>query len=162
MDLRKIAETIYLWYNEFIDWYLVQPIYGQILAIVGIITLLALAVTLIYYIIKGIAYLIYYILKGIYYLLKGIGLGIYKLCEGFYNLVSGESRHNKQTKNNNNHNADQFYENFNNQFYCSECGKKFSEKMMIKLSSQGKIFCVNCGKEFHLSKFEKPLTLTQQ
>ena len=70
MDWRNIVDKIYLMYNEFVEWYLVQPIYGQILAIIGIIALLALAVTLIYYVIKGIAYLIFYILKGIYYLLK--------------------------------------------------------------------------------------------
>lgn len=161
MDWRNIVDNIYLWYNEFIEWYLVQPIYGQILAIIGIIALLALAVTLIYYVIKGIAYLIFYTLKGIYYLLKGIGLGIFKLCEGFYYLVSGESKPKKQTENNNAHIDIQFNGINTNILFCNECGKRFSEKMMEKILSNGSVFCVNCGKEFNLIEFQKLSTLTQ-
>lgn len=159
MDWRNIVDNIYLWYNEFIEWYLVQPIYGQILAIIGIIALLALAVTLIFYAIKGIAYLVFYILKGIYYLLKGIGLGIFKLCEGFYNLVSGKSKTKKQTENNNVHIGDQINRTDYNILYCNDCGKRFSENMMKKILSNGNVFCVNCGKEFNLIEFQKDLTL---
>ena len=101
MEWRDIVDFLYLWYNEFIDWYSVQPIYGQILVIVGIIAILALAITLVYYMIKGIVYLIYYILKGISSLLKWIGLGLFKLGEGFYYLVSGEERPKKQTQDDN-------------------------------------------------------------
>ena len=101
----------------------------QILSIIGIIALLALAVTLIYYVIKGIAYLFYYILKGIYYLLKGIGFGIFKLCEGFYKLVSGELKANKQIENSNTNGENQFDRNQDSSIFCTECGRKFSEKM---------------------------------
>ena len=160
MDWRNIVDNIYLWYNEFIEWYLVQPIYGQVLAIIGIIALLSLAVIAIYYVIIGISYLIYYTLKGIYYLLKGIGLGIFKLCEGFYNLVSGEYKSKKQTVNNPVHIEDQFNSVWNNILYCNECGKRFSDKMMKKIVTNGNVFCVNCGKEFYLNEFQKYLTLT--
>ena len=160
MDWRNIVDNSYLWYNEFVEWYLVQPIYGQILAIIGIIALLALAVTLIYYVIKGIAYLIFYILKGIYYLLKGIGLGIFKLCEGFYNLVSGKSKTKKQTENNNLYIGNQINRTDYNILYCNECGKRFSENMINKTLSNGNVFCVYCGKEFNLIEFQKLLTLT--
>ncbi|MFX0083319.1 MAG: hypothetical protein ACFE94_16355 [Candidatus Hodarchaeota archaeon] len=155
MDWRNIIDNIYLWYNEFLDWYLVQPIYGQILAIIGIIALLALAVTLIYYVIKGIAYLIFYTLKGIYYLLKGIGLGIFKLCKGFYNLVSGEYKSKKQIYNNNIHIENQFTQINRNTLYCKECGKGFSEKMMKKIFAHGNVFCVNCGKEYTLAELPR-------
>jgi hypothetical protein len=160
MDWRNIVDSIYVWYNEFLEWYVVQPIYGQILAIIGIIALLSLAVTIIYYVIKGIAYLIFYTLKGIYYLLKGIGLGIFKLCEGFYNLVSGESKSKKQIENNNVNIGNQFNRINSNILYCNECGKRFSEKMMKKILSNGNVFCVNCGKEFNLTEFPKIITPT--
>jgi len=160
MDWRNIVDTIYLWYNEFIEWYSVQPIYGQILSIVGIIALLALAVTLIYYVIKGIAYLIYYTLKGIYYLLKGIGLGVFKLCEGFYNLVSGKYKTKKQTEDTILLVEDQINNINNTVLYCTECGKRFSENMIKKIFSIGNVFCVNCGKEFNLLDFQNHITLT--
>jgi DNA-directed RNA polymerase subunit RPC12/RpoP len=158
MDWKNITDTIFLWYNEFVEWYLVQPIYGQFLSIIGIIALLALAITLIYYVIKGIAYLIYYILKGIYLLLKGIGLGIFKLCEGFYKLVSGEIKVNKQTENNNTYRENQFNGIQSNLIYCTECGKRFSEKMIRKMQLNGNVFCVNCGKEFNTTQFQISLT----
>ena len=158
MDWKNIADTVVLWYEEFIQWYLVQPIYGQILTIIGIIALLALMVTIIYFVIKGIAYLIYYILKGIYYLLKGIGLGIFKLCEGFYKLVSGEINVNKQTENNNTHSENQFNGIQSNIIYCNECGKSFSENMMRKIHSNENVFCTNCGKGFSIEEFQISLT----
>ncbi len=145
MDWSNIFENMYLWYNEFADWYLIQPIYVQILSIIGIITLLSLTIILVYYLIKGIAYLIYYILKGVYYLLKGIGYGIFKLCEGFYNLISGSSNSKKQTENKIIPIEDS---NRRTTIYCTECGKAFSEKMIKKLFNDGIVFCVYCGKNF--------------
>ena len=74
-------------WEEIVDWYLTQPLYGQILVLVGLIALLALAVVILYYVLKGVAYLVYYVLKGVYYLLKGIGLLFYKIFEGKVSLV---------------------------------------------------------------------------
>lgn len=158
MDWKNIADTIILWYDKFIEWYLVQPIYGQVLTIIGIIALLALVITLIYYVIKGIAYLFYYILKGIYLLLKGIGFGIFKLCEGFYKLVSGDAKKNKHTNNVILPNEDQFNNIQTNITFCTECGSRFSEKMIRKILLNGNVFCVNCGKEFTLNEFQISLT----
>jgi len=147
MDWSNIFENIFLWYNEFADWYLIQSVYVQILSIIGIITLLSLTIILIYYLIKGIAYLIYYILKGIYYLLKGIGYGFFKLCEGFYKLISGSSNSKTQTENK----SIPFEEsNRRTIMYCTECGKAFSEKIITKLFNNRIVFCVNCGKNFKL------------
>ncbi|MFX1574677.1 MAG: hypothetical protein ACFFB0_18225 [Promethearchaeota archaeon] len=147
MDWSNIFENIYVWYNEFVNWYILQPIYVQILSVIGILTLLSLAIVLIFYLIKGIAYLIYYILKGIYYLLKGIGYGFFKLSKGFYNLISGKSNSKQQKED------DSFPREESNRktiMYCPECGKSFSEKMIMKLKSNELIFCVNCGKQFKL------------
>ena len=80
-----------LW-EEIVNWFLIQPIYGQILVLVGVIALLALAVVIVYYVLKGVAYLVYYILKGVYYLLKGLGLLFYKAFEALYYAISGETK----------------------------------------------------------------------
>ncbi len=157
MDWRDIIDNLTLWYNEFINWYLVQPIYGQILSIIGIIAILTLIITLVYYIIKGIAYLIYYILKGIYYILKGIGLLFYKLCKGFYDLISGEKKLKKQTQNDNLQNAMSIR---NNNLYCTECGKRFTEKMINQMLLRNIAYCVNCGKGLRLIKYQEPLIPT--
>ena len=61
-------------WEEIVNWFVILPIYGQILILVGVIAILALVITLVYYLLKGLAYLVYYILKGAYYLLKGLGI----------------------------------------------------------------------------------------
>lgn len=161
MDRDNIVDTIYLWYNEFITWYSVQPIYGQIFVIIGLIALLALAIIVAYYIIKGIAYLIYYILKGVYYLLKGIGLGFFKLWEGFYYLVSGEEKPSKQSKNEDSQIETNTFEHNNILLFCSECGQRFSIKMTNHIYASGTVFCANCGKQFRVIKQQKTLLVIQ-
>ena len=128
MDWRNFLENIGEWFNIFIDWYLDQPLYGQVLVIIGIIAVLALTVTLVYYIIKGIAYLIYYIIKGIFYLLKYIGYGIFRVFEGFYLLVSGKSK--SQTQNDSQHIPDNNPKDLPISLeFCSECGKHINKKI---------------------------------
>jgi len=157
MDWRDIVDTLSLWYNEFVDWYLTQPIYGQILVIVGIIAILALIIVVLYYVLKGIAYLIYYILKGIYLILKGIGLGIYKLCEGFYYLVARKFRPPKQTESEDSEKeSDQIKLNIS-LLYCSECGKRFSKKMINNIYNSGIAYCIFCGMEFKLITIHHPV-----
>ncbi len=145
MDWDKFLEDIGIWYNIFVEWYLQQPLYGQVLAIIGIVALLALAVTLLYFIIKGIAYLIYYTFKGIFYLLKYIGYGFFKLCEGFYFLVSGKSK--SKVENNTNFNSQNNFSKERRVYleYCCECGQKISYKMKNHLKQNEIVFCVNCG-----------------
>jgi hypothetical protein len=167
MDWSNIADKFFVWYNDFIEWYSIQPIYGQILVIIGIVALLALAITLAYYLIKGISYLIYYALKGVYYLLKGIGFGFFKLCEGFYYLVSGKPKPNTQKEDistisdksfEQNEDTERSMENrhiYYNIKYCNDCGNKFSEKMHNNLKTNGITFCVHCGKRFELDVTEK-------
>ena len=137
MIWKEMMDMIGFWYNKFIEWYFVQPIYGQILALVGIIAIIALSITL-----------IYYVFKGIYYLLKGIGLGIFKLCEGFYNLVSGKYKSVVKSQNKSSQIETSNSEFMNTGSYCTECGRKFFDKMLSQLYTNGIIFCANCGKEF--------------
>jgi hypothetical protein len=157
LDWTDIVDTLSLWYNEFIDWYLAQPIYGQIFILVGIIAILALVIVVIYYILKGIAYLVYYILKGIYLILKRIGLGIFKLCEGFYYLVAGKPRPSKQKEDVDLEDGKHSININNNILYCSECGKRFSEKMIYNIYTSGITYCTFCGKEFKLIKIQNPI-----
>ncbi|MFX1454690.1 MAG: hypothetical protein ACFFDB_04885 [Promethearchaeota archaeon] len=159
MEWRDILDNLYLWYNEFINWYVAQPIYGQILSIIGIIALLTLIITLIYYIIKGIAYLIYYILKGVYYLLKGIGLLFYKISKGFYKLVSGEKKPNIQIEKEELPNK----VTYNNRImFCSGCGKIMSERMINHLLSRNFAYCDNCGKGQRLIQYQESSILSGQ
>ena len=152
MDWRNIVGNLSLWYNEFINWYLVQPIYAQVLSIIGIIAVLALMVTIVYYTIRGIAYLVYYILKGIFYLLKGIGFLFFKLSEGFYHVISGAIEAEKQTQNDSLQKAMRVSNIIS---YCSECGKSISEKMINQMLSQSIAYCVNCGKGLRLIEYQK-------
>ena len=160
MEWENVFNNIGFWYNVFVEWYLEQPIYGQVLTIIGLITLLALAITLVYYVIKGIAYLVYYIFKGVYLLLKYIGYGFYKLTEGFYYLVSGKS---KPSKKETSHTSIQ--NNFTDEYqyileYCSECGRRMSKRMKLHFEKNGMTFCENCGTNLNLNHALKALTIS--
>lgn len=148
--------------QEIVDWFLAQPLYGQILVLIGVVAVLALAVVIAYYVIKGVAYLVYYLLKGIYYLLKGIGLLFYKLCEALYYAISGKEKPNANMQEQQgveviqkpvqqiaqpqpqkvvqivNHEA----------AFCTECGNEFSQTMAQQLQSKGFVYCIHCGKGF--------------
>ncbi|NVM34986.1 MAG: zinc ribbon domain-containing protein [Candidatus Lokiarchaeota archaeon] len=160
MEWENVINSIGFWYNVFIEWYNAAPIVAQVFAIIGIITLLALAITLVYYIIKGIAYLVYYIFKGLYLLLKYIGYGFYKLTEGFYFLVSGKLKPSKQE------NSHMSIQNTTiNQYdyildYCSECGRKMSERMKLHFEKNGMAFCENCGTKLTLNHALRTLTVS--
>ncbi len=149
-------------WEEIVNWYLAQPIYGQILVLVGVIALLALAVVILYYILKGVAYLVYYILKGVYYLLKGLGLLFYKAFEALYYVISGKPKPESSTPAQDQQAPPQVerqpepiitvqktYQTINPDVaFCSECGSKFSDSMVRTLSNNGLVYCIHCGKGF--------------
>ena len=145
-------------WQEIVDWFLAQPLYGQILVIVGAVAILALAVVIVYYVLKGVAYLIYYVLKGVYYLLKGIGLLFYKIFEALYYAISGKPKPGSQDKQNQEviqkHVQVYSYPQKLVQVvepeasFCTECGSRFSENMMIQLKEKGFVYCIHCGKNF--------------
>ncbi|MFX1313042.1 MAG: hypothetical protein ACFFHD_10560 [Promethearchaeota archaeon] len=148
-------------WQEIVDWYLAQPVYGQILILIGIFALLALAVVIVYYILKGVAYLVYYVLKGVYYLLKVIGLLFYKLFEALYYAISGKPKPNKKQDTVQQIPTQVILVNKDEEpivpiqkpvqivqpdvSYCSECGNKFSDSMLESLSERGFAFCIHCG-----------------
>jgi len=148
-----------MYWQEIVDWFVVQPIYGQILILVGVIALLALAVVIVYYVLKGVAYLVYYILKGVYYLLKGIGLLIYKIFEGLYYNISGKPKPGTPQQQNQPQISKIVIQNVPIQksfqdvhpevTFCSECGNKFSNSMLNTLSENNVVYCIHCGKGFH-------------
>jgi len=154
-------------WEEIVNWYLVQPIYGQILVMVGLVALLALAVVIAYYVIKGVAYLVYYVLKGIYYLLKGIGLLFYKICEGLYYAISGKSKPEPVSAQEQQAPpqvekepepiipVQRTYQTVHPEVaFCSECGSQFSESMVQTLSSRGFVYCIHCGNGFQVNSMK--------
>ncbi|MFX1314468.1 MAG: hypothetical protein ACFE9T_01270 [Promethearchaeota archaeon] len=148
--------------QEIIDWFVAQPLYGQILVLIGLTAILVLTVVVVYYILKGVAYLIYYVLKGVYYLLKGIGLLFYKLCKALYYAISGKEKPNANKKEQQEveviHKPVQQVQQSQIQktvqfvnsdaSYCTECGNEFSAAMVQQLNEKGFVFCVHCGKGF--------------
>jgi hypothetical protein len=157
-------------WEEIANWYLAQPIYGQILILVGVIALLALAIVITYYILKGVVYLVYYVLKGVYYLLKGIGLLFYKIFEELYYLISGKPKHKKtptpeQSDQSENPQVEEQSESitplqrtFQNLHtdvsFCSECGSEFSDSMIQTLANEGLVYCIHCGQGFQANSMK--------
>ena len=92
VNWEQIAEQALLYWQEFISWFLGMPIYVRVLLIIGAVASIILAVILVYFVLKSVAYLIYYILKGTYLLLKAIFLGIYMLFEELYYAISGKPK----------------------------------------------------------------------
>jgi hypothetical protein len=147
-------------WQEIVNWFLAQPIYAQVLVLIGVFAVLTLAVILVYYILKGVGYLVYYLLKGIYYLLKGIGLLFYKLFEGLYYAISGKPKLVKNTESVQEqpttpqvkkeeepiipiHKSEQIVRP--DVAYCSECGNRFTDSMLQTLSERGVAYCIHCG-----------------
>jgi len=155
-----------LYWNQFVEWFMVQPLFAQILVVAGIFAILSLTLVIVYYIIKGFVYLVYYILKGVYYLLRYIALGVYKLFKALYYAISGKKKPtNNHVQNSNVHqNFQQDYKPHPSKIirikepdkvrYCSECGAEFTEKVSSLLISRGRVYCEHCGKKFYSNPLE--------
>jgi len=148
-------------WQEIVDWFLIQPIFAQILVLVGVFAVLTLAVILVYYILKGVGYLVYYLLKGVYYLLKGIGLLFYKIFEGLYYAISGKPKPDKNQDTVQQAPPQVIVVKHTEEpivpiqktvqiirpevTFCSECGNKFTDSMVQTLSERGIAYCIHCG-----------------
>jgi len=154
-------------WEEIVNWYIVQPLYGQILVLIGLIAILALAVVIVYYVLKGVAYLVYYVLKGVYYLLKGIGLLFYKIFEALYYAISGKSKPEPASAQEQQAPpqiekepepiipVQRSYQTVQSDVaYCSECGGQFSDSMIHTLSNKGFVYCIHCGKGFQANSMK--------
>jgi hypothetical protein len=161
-DFSNIATA----WQEIVNWFLAQPLFAQVLVIIGVVAVLVLAVILVYYVLKGIGYLIYYLFKGIYYLFKGIGLLIYKIFEGLYYVISGKPKPKKCCEVPNVQQPTQQQSTQPPQVkeeepivpiqktpqvvssevtFCSDCGSKFTDTMLQSLSDTGVAYCIHCG-----------------
>ncbi|MFX0082091.1 MAG: hypothetical protein ACFE94_10095 [Candidatus Hodarchaeota archaeon] len=154
-------------WEEIVNWYIAQPLYGQILVLIGVFAVLALAVVIVYYVLKGVAYLVYYVIKGIYYLLKGIGLLFYKIFEGLYYAISGKPKP-QPAPTQDQQSLPQIEKEpepivpvqrtyqtvLSDVAFCSECGSKFSDSMVQTLSSKGFVYCIHCGKGFQANSMK--------
>lgn len=155
--------------EEIVNWYIAQPLYGQILVLIGLFAAIALTVVIVYYIIKGVAYLVYYVLKGVYYLLKGIGLLFYKLFEALYYAISGKPKP-EATNEQKQPTPPQVivvkesepitpiqktYQTVHSDIsFCSECGSPFSDTMIQTLSNKGFVYCIRCGHGFQANSMK--------
>ncbi len=165
-----------LTWNDFVDYFWSQPLFGQVLIAIGVTTLLILIGIGLYYLIKGIAYGLYYLFKGIAYLIYyiflgigyvfyGIGLGLVKLVQWIYYGISGKPRPKKQKKETNSEKIEAVpseiqqnklepIQKFPSEHIpqskkiCSSCGVEFSENILIALKSQSIAYCEHCGKGF--------------
>ncbi|MHA2009159.1 MAG: hypothetical protein ACXABO_16295 [Promethearchaeota archaeon] len=153
-------------WEEIVNWYVNQPIYAQVLILIGVFAILALVITLVYYILKGVAYLVYYILKGTYYLLKGLGILIYGAFEALYYTITGKPKPGTEPApqsdapqtNRNPEPIVPVQKNYQyiqlDAMFCTECGSKFTDTMMDTLSNKESVFCVHCGKGFQSNPIE--------
>jgi len=166
VNWEQIGEQALLYWQEFITWFLGMPIYAQVLLIVGAVATIVLAVIIVYYVLKGVAYLIYYILKGTYLLLKAIFVGIYKLFEELYYTISGKPKPIKEPSDKKcceqPEAPQQSYEEQEiivpsqkeiqiiqpDAVFCSECGTQYTERMIEQLKQNGIAYCVYCGKGY--------------
>ncbi|MFX1529205.1 MAG: hypothetical protein ACFFB4_16650 [Promethearchaeota archaeon] len=169
VDWTLVAETALYYLQEFMEWFLSIPLYGQVLVVIGIAAVLVLTVIVVYYVIKGVVYLVYYILKGVYLLLKGIGLLFYKLFKAIYYAISGkpccpvEQKEEQEVNPNVQQKLEpQKIEPLEEQLdiidpraaYCTSCGSGFSERMHQQLIERGIAYCALCGKGFKVNMIE--------
>lgn len=150
--MAQINWTVF--WQDFAEWFWTIPPFGQFLVGIGLVALIALIVTGVYYLIKGILYLIYYILKGVYYLIKGIILGIYYFFTAIYYVISGKERPKKEMiiikevpvpvveapkPETISKDAPAF---------CPGCGVRLPDRMIELMNSNGIAHCSFCGKGF--------------
>lgn len=169
VNWQNIAEQALRYWQEFLNWFLAIPLYGQVLVIFGAAIILILVIVLVYYVLKGVVYLVYYLLKSVYLLLKGIGILFYKLFEAIYYAISGKPRPPKKESMQQEpiqQNSSQVQEEQMHiepkeihviqphAAYCSECGAEFTEKMEQQLLENGIVFCVHCGKGYKANMIE--------
>lgn len=137
------------------SWFFGLPVLVQVAVIIFIVAVVILALIAVYYILKGVAYLLYYTFKG-------IGILIYRIVSGIYYAMTGKSRPEKEDKKarktievpaKNYIPKKQYLKEYRPEivYYCSECGMKFTDKMMYQIESSGVAFCEQCGKGFRLT-----------
>ncbi len=154
---NNALEWIEYYWTQFAEWFLAQPLFGQILIIIGIVAALILSGILVYYIIKGVAYLIYYLAKGLYHLFKALILGFAKIFKRAYKSVQGRTDQpvSSYKYGEYNNGASVVIEKRPGKIsFCSECGKAFSTNVKTLLNTKGSAFCEQCGKNLLVKPIE--------
>jgi len=127
------------YWNEFVDWFVIQPLFAQILVIAGIFAIIAATIFIIYY----------------------IFFGIYKFFDAIYKAIVGEEKPIEKTIDINS-SKEIIIQNYRHRprpngvqiknpksvHFCSECGVEFSNKITGLLLSRGIVYCENCGKKY--------------
>lgn len=133
-----------------------EPLF-QLLIMVGVIAVVSLVITLVYYLIKGVLYLIYYTLKAVvyitYYSLKGVYLllkAMVKIAvkilekvgdflDSIFNRDITPEKVGAQME------AITVPKTIISPKFCPICGNAFDEIMDEVLHKEGHAFCQSCG-----------------
>lgn len=156
---------------DVIEWYFGLSLLSQVLVGLAIVAIIVLVFIGVYYLLKGTGYVIYNVFKGIGHLFYSLFLGIYLLFEGLYYLITGKTREPKQeissqSEENTTEKTEKTEETEPTrkiledyipevEYYCSECGIKFSDKMAYQITSKGIAFCECCGKGFKFDEYNQ-------
>ncbi len=162
---NELEELIESYCFEFIEWFIEAPLFAQFLMVAGIIAIAALAITL-----------VYYLLKGLYLLLKAIFKGLYELGKKGYKWMERELKEFSDSCCH--YRSSQYYNPRHSEFvesqpkkehkkamikdqeklkYCSLCGAPVSGKMLNILNINGKAFCEHCGGVLELAECLNPI-----
>ncbi len=147
--------------NGFASWFFGIPPIVQIAFIVLIVAITILILIATYYLVKGTLYLVYYILKAVFFLVSRLLKGILYAITG--KTISKKEKPEIRTKTpgqgkvieqpiQNKKIIEKYTPPIN--YFCSDCGLKFSDKMMYRINTKGVAFCVQCGKGFKLVEYD--------
>lgn len=118
----------------------------QALAFVGLIALTVLALSLVYYIVKGTLYLTYYVVKGslylAYYSIKLPLMVIYYIFKGIVSIIIPPRREYQPTPITAKITSSPMQQTVH---YCPDCGKPFTPVMEGIFQKTHQCFCEACG-----------------
>lgn len=153
-DPEQFISLIRSYVIQFVNFFVEAPLFAQILMGAGIFALIALSITLVYYIVKGIYLLIKAICKGIYKLGKKIYNFAERKIEEFTqpncpqkNIYSNAALIRDSVKSETIQKREKILvENPREVRFCSSCGTDLSEKFITLLTTDGRAFCEHCGR----------------
>lgn len=159
-DPEQLVTLIRSYVIQFVNFFVEAPLFSQILMGAGIFALIAVSITL-----------VYYIIKGVYLLIKKICREIYKLGKKIYNFTErkieeyNQSNYGLKYAYSNNpadreitratkepKNKKTLVENPREVRFCSSCGTDLSEKFLTLLTTDGRAFCEHCGRIHEISE----------
>ncbi|TFF98010.1 MAG: hypothetical protein EU547_02740 [Promethearchaeota archaeon] len=153
-DPEQLINLLRSYLIAFVNYFVEAPLFAQILMGIGLFALIAISITL-----------IYYIAKGIYLLIKKICQGIYKLGQKIYRFIeqkieefehtdychqwcrAKDSRDGDSSESNISQKEKKIIvKNPQRVKFCSFCGEALSSRALNILAKDGRAFCENCGR----------------